>query len=62
MDRISDLLEQIATISIELSQAITDEVKDDMDKGLLLTEANTLDYHVHEIRQHLERLNREHTK
>lgn len=59
MDRVSELLEQIAIISNELSQTITDEVKDDIDRGLLLTEVNALDYDIHEIRKHLERINRE---
>jgi len=58
MDRISDLLEQIATISIELSSAIDSEIENDTDRFALLTKANALDYEVHEIRQHLGRLNR----
>ena len=57
MDKISELLEQMATISIEMNQAIN-KVKDDIDRFALLTKANALDYEIHGIRQYLEGLGR----
>ena len=60
MDEISNLLEQIATISVKMTKAIDSGIKDDTDRFSLLTKANTLDYDIHEIRKQLEKLNREH--
>ncbi len=57
MDAISGHLEDMATSSIALSRAISDNIEDDIDKGLLLTEANTIDHYIHVIRQHLEEMN-----
>ncbi len=57
MDIVSELLEEIATTSIALSQAIDDNVKDDTNRFSLLTKANALDYDIHEIRKYLEKLN-----
>lgn len=56
MDIISELLEEMATTSIALSRAIEDNVKDDIDRGALLTKANTCDYDIHEIRKYLEKM------
>ncbi len=61
MDIISELLEQMATTSIALNRAIADNTEDDIQRGLLLTEVNTIDHYIHVVRQHLEGLNRKQT-
>ena len=53
MDIISELLEDMATTSIALNRAIADNTEDDIERGLLLTEANTIDHYIHVLRQHL---------
>ena len=61
MDIISELLEEMATTSIALNRAI-DKVKNDRDRFLLFDMANAIDYDIHEIRKHTEKMSREHTK
>ncbi len=56
MDTISELLEDMATISIALNRAI-DNIIDDTDRFALQRKANAVDYAMHEIRKYLEKSN-----
>lgn len=56
MDLVTELLEEIVTTSIALNRAINDTVENDVDRFELLNKANAIDYEVHELRKHLERL------
>lgn len=58
MDKVSELLEQIATLSVEMNKTIDDEIKDDIDRFALLTKTNAMDFEIHEIRKHLEEIKR----